>query len=1642
MAFRGRKDATSNINDGLTRGSMTSDDLVVGKIGGALDFDGTDDRVDWSSLTPTNDFTIEAWAKTSATHEIDAESTGGVGGTSGQKYLFAATYRGSDGGAGVSMGTNGISVYEHGASYMPALAVYSGAVGTDWVHVVVRYISKQPIIYLDGDLVHTGLTSPKATVHAPYRLGSGSYGAFEGFIDEVRISDIDRSAGWIKTSFNNQSSPAIFYSIGTEQGGSGPLLTYNTIDLGTTTVCNNCHSANGVANAKANWTAGIYEPGGLSLKAGNELWCATCHDEVPANSRKDGAGVNASNVVGDNTTYGYYVTGHNINCLSCHDAGKHHIDNKHRTYEFDEIAAVVLGPYVDSYRLKEVGGQPALVIPKPNRNPITNWQDFALCFSCHKRDDVLGADAYDVSGTNFWDNDGFLINSHYVHLSDSSGDKRYDSDWDGNHTNESRPSCIACHNVHGSPRKAMMRHGELISTYGTTDKVPGLDFAYLVGAMPGAPDVTATLDESIGGRMGSFTAVCNTCHNPERSYYRTPSLAPNVVNPNADPNPLNLAGGSQEVLFTAGIIDQSGSLYLDVVINLTTLLGNYDQRMYDDGTHGDEVAGDGLYSYQYIVPLTAGSGLHSPLIRATNAYGVGTGEAELEISVPGEILWDNEGADSNWSTPENWSDDTVPVPGDRVAFNHTSSADCVVDVIANNLASITLGQGFNGTVTLTPNCVDGVSNELTLTEDLTVSSGTLIIQGDPTAVNAASGGTGANPHGEGIIINAANVTVGAGGKISADGQGFVNRQGPGAGVTWSDNGAGGSYGGYGGDGLVAPHGPTYGSLSSPTALGSGGAYGNGGSGGGAVKLFVSDTLTVNGTISADGNNYTGRDAGGGSGGSIWIIADTLAGTGAITVDGGNGSTSQGGGGAGGRIALEWTTRSFSGTIRAQGGAGYRAGHHGTIWVPSGKWNELWNSTYHVTANIALAPGDYTIDELYIDSGVTLDCQGDNDDDPVEGTGVVINSNAITIEGEITASGLGFRRKEGPGAGGTWSDNGAGGSHGGYGGDGYNAAHGPTYGLLSSPTSLGSGGEYAYGGGGGGAVKLNVPSGTVIVNGSVSVNGNNYIGTDSGGGAGGSIWIIADILAGAGEITADGGNGSTSQGGGGAGGRIALEWTTRSFSGMIRAQGGTAWRAGHHGTVWVPSGKWNELWNSTYHVKGSVALAPGTYDITELYVDSGATLECQGDNDGDPVEGTGVVINSNTITIDGGISASGLGFRSNQGPGAGGTWSDNGAGGSYGGYGGDGINAAHASTYGSLNSPISLGSGGSYSYGGTLYSGSGAGAVKLNVPTGTVTINGSVTADGNHYCGADAGGGSGGSVWIIADTLAGTVTGEITADGGDGHAIQGGGGAGGRIALEWTTRSFSGMIRAQGGTAWEAGHHGTIWVPSGKWNELWNSTYHVNGSIAIGPGTYEITELYIDSGSTLECQGDNDGDPVEGVGVVINSDTITIDGGISASGLGFRRNEGPGAGGTSGDNGAGGSYGGYGGDGIGAAHASIYGSLSEPLSLGSGGAYGYGGSGGGAVKLNVPTGTVAINGSVTADGYKNCGGDAGGGSGGSIWIIADTLTGLGAITSDGGNGDGGQGGGGAGGRVAVYLGHNSSSVADSTTVSGGTAWDNG
>ena len=112
-------------------------------------------------------------------------------------------------------------------------------------------------------------------------------------------------------------------------------------------------------------------------------------------------------------------------------------------------------------------------------------------------------------------------------------------------------------------------------------------------------------------------------------------------------------------------------------------------------------------------------------------------------------------------------------------------------------------------------------------------------------------------------------------------------------------------------------------------------------------------------------------------------------------------------------------------------------------------------------------------------------------------------------------------------------------------------------------------------------------------------------------------------------------------------------------------------------------------------------------------------------------------------------------------------------------------------------------------------------------------------------------------------------------------------------------------------------------------------------------------------------------------------------------------------------------------GVGRRAVPSYGSILQPVDLGSAGATGAygetGSAGGGALQLTV-NGTLTVNGLISANGASlSVSGYHGGcGSGGSLWLNVGTLQGGGVISANGGSSaPDGNGGAGGGGRIAIY-----------------------
>jgi hypothetical protein len=739
------------------------------------------------------------------------------------------------------------------------------------------------------------------------------------------------------------------------------------------------------------------------------------------------------------------------------------------------------------------------------------------------------------------------------------------------------------------------------------------------------------------------------------------------------------------------------------------------------------------------------------------------------------------------------------------------------------------------------------------------------------------------PNGEGSpglvsMTITGSVTIQAGGGIVTDSVGSPAGSGTGAGHYAYDIPdypcSGGGYGGYGGGSALnaALGGLAYKGTASPAILGSGGGsdspYSLGGAGGGSVRLTINGTLDDEGMISANGGNGSGLGGGGGSGGSVWLTLGTLIGGGAIQANGGSGVDSVGGGGGGGRISLTFSNDAFTGPITAYGGSGANWGGAGTVYIKTNSQPYAWvimdngghrgtNTTFDAsTVDLLIANGAIgqwsssygPIENLFIRSNSTLTFAAS-----IASQIVAVEVNAtIDPGGAISADGTGYGPGLGTGAG-VSSTAGVcgGGGHGGY-GAANPSGYGGAYGSITSPITAGSGGgdgsgqvNPPYGGAGGGAVHLEVTE-TLTMNGKISAAGGNG-SADSGGGAGGSLWISAGSLIGSGVISANGGSGSD-LGAGGAGGRISVGNLSNSqlspgalnFSGTMTAAGGGGYANGGAGTIYMagpavvqlpplpPPPLGGQLLVDNGGVAGTntpVSTALGAPSTSfNLIIQNGAVV-CPQTNGTFPTlynltVGLGgqliglpgpstldvLVLSNAEVAANGSIVVDGMGYAQGQGPGEGTIRNGYGSGAGYGGTGGASEGGPGGAAYGSAQQPVDFGSGGGFGQGPLAGGSTGGGALRLSV-AGILTMDGQVSAEGSAALQGSAGGGSGGSLWVTAGTLAGT--GLFAADGGTGDFYGGGGGgAGGRIALYASVNDFSGQLSTLGAGGHSSGANGT------------------------------------------------------------------------------------------------------------------------------------------------------------------------------------------------------------------------------------------
>lgn len=221
------KDASTNTNNGTANGGMTIANCVTGMIDEALSFDGINDYIvvpgfDYSSA-PLG-FTVSFWFKivdNSGTSYQYMYSHNNYGLQHSLNVYFAESSCPVVGDIDVlktifmdqndAISTEGLDSspsYTDGNWHYYTFVV-GNAPGGDWVYVDGVEIAT---LSFQGSDPYT----PPGNVFLGARSDLNATRFLKGFLDEVHIANDPRSADWIKTEFDNQTSPMGFATFGPE----------------------------------------------------------------------------------------------------------------------------------------------------------------------------------------------------------------------------------------------------------------------------------------------------------------------------------------------------------------------------------------------------------------------------------------------------------------------------------------------------------------------------------------------------------------------------------------------------------------------------------------------------------------------------------------------------------------------------------------------------------------------------------------------------------------------------------------------------------------------------------------------------------------------------------------------------------------------------------------------------------------------------------------------------------------------------------------------------------------------------------------------------------------------------------------------------------------------------------------------------------------------------------------------------------------------------------------------------------------------------------------------------------------------------------------------------------------------------------
>jgi MSHA biogenesis protein MshQ len=195
------KDSTNNSYDADDYVSATGS---TGKIHEGQKFDGSDDYIlsGYGEGVEGNQ-TISGWVRTNKSGHI-------INPYSGSQYNLRLQYDNGDTLRAVRYDGNNVQGDVQVQIDLSTVTFVVGIYDAD---------NDEVRLYSDGSLIGTDSNSLDITTQNDYYIGSqeGSTAFLDGIIDEIRLSGVARSDEWIKTSYETQTDPSSFHTVGSEE---------------------------------------------------------------------------------------------------------------------------------------------------------------------------------------------------------------------------------------------------------------------------------------------------------------------------------------------------------------------------------------------------------------------------------------------------------------------------------------------------------------------------------------------------------------------------------------------------------------------------------------------------------------------------------------------------------------------------------------------------------------------------------------------------------------------------------------------------------------------------------------------------------------------------------------------------------------------------------------------------------------------------------------------------------------------------------------------------------------------------------------------------------------------------------------------------------------------------------------------------------------------------------------------------------------------------------------------------------------------------------------------------------------------------------------------------------------------------------